>query len=52
VNIWGLLDPVRNKAENRNLTDQQVTNFPCHGIACENVSVSDLPEMIPPFPGT
>jgi len=24
VNIWGLLDPVRNKAENCNLTDQQL----------------------------
>ena len=57
VNIWGLLDPVRNKAENRNLTDQQVTNFlnhlkTSHGIERENVQVSDLPETIPPFPGT
>jgi len=56
MNIWGLLDPVGNKAENRNLTDQQVTNLlkhlkTHHSIAREEITLSHMPQTTPPFPG-
>ena len=57
VNIWGLLDPVGNRAINHLLTDQQASNIinhlrKHHGIEREDIRYSDLPQGEPPFPGT
>ena len=56
VNIWGLVDPVGNREQDRMLSDQQVTNIlrhleTCHGLSREEVNRSHLPQGEPPFPG-
>ena len=56
INIWGLREPAKNKAQNRQLTDQQVINLlhhfkTCHGVSREEVKSGHLPVETPPFPG-
>ena len=56
VNMWGLREPAKNKAQNRLLTDTQVINLlhhfkTCHGVSREEVKSGHLPVETPPFPG-
>jgi len=56
INIWGLREPAKNKAQNKSLTDQQITNLlhhlkTCHGVSWEEVNSGHLPVETPPFPG-
>ena len=52
INIWGLREPAKNKAQNKSLTDQQITNLlhhlkTCHGVSWEEVNSGHLPVETP-----
>ena len=54
INIWGLREPAKNKAQNKSLTNQQITNLlhhlkTCHGVSREEVNSSHLPVETPSF---